>query len=156
MDGVRGRPAACDRDARDRRDQRGRGRVGAAPRRGVRRRAVRDRGVEARRADLEEGSALDRRRRLGDGGLAVARDLAIDLGTASVLVYRLGDGIVFDDATVVALEAGTDRVVAVGEEAWRIIGSGSGDVVGVRPLRDGTFTEFEITQRLLEVVMRRA
>src|SRR3954453_3067527 len=86
----------------------------------------------------------------------MARDLAIDLGTASVLVYRLGDGIVFDDATVVALDADSDRVVAVGEEAWRIIGSGSGDVVGVRPLRDGTFTEFEITQRLLEVVMRRA
>src|SRR4051812_49625110 len=85
----------------------------------------------------------------------MARDLAIDLGTASVLVYRLGDGIVFDDATVVALDADSDRVVAVGEEAWRIIGSGSGDVVGVRPLRDGTFTEFEITQRLLEVVMRR-
>ena len=85
----------------------------------------------------------------------MARDLAIDLGTASVLVYRLGDGIVFDDATVVALDALTNRVVAVGEDAWRIIGSGSGDVVGVRPLRDGTFTEFEITQRLLEVVMRR-
>lgn len=86
----------------------------------------------------------------------MARDLAIDLGTSSVLVYRLGDGIVFDDATVVALDAVSNRVVAVGEEAWRIIGSGSGDVVGVRPLRDGTFTEFEITQRLLEVVMRRA
>src|SRR3954453_3032036 len=85
----------------------------------------------------------------------MARDLAIDLGTASVLVYRLGDGIVFDDATVVALDADSDRVVAVGEAAWRIIGSGSGDVVGGRPLRGGTFTGFEITQRLLEVVMRR-
>jgi rod shape-determining protein MreB len=45
----------------------------------------------------------------------VARDLAIDLGTASVLVYRLGDGIVFDDAAVVALNAVTNEVVAVGE-----------------------------------------
>ena len=45
----------------------------------------------------------------------MARDLAIDLGTASVLVYRLGDGIVFDDATVVALDAATNRVVAVGD-----------------------------------------
>jgi rod shape-determining protein MreB and related proteins len=70
----------------------------------------------------------------------VARDLAIDLGTASVLVYRLGDGIVFDDATVVALNAVSNEVVAVGEEAWRLIGSGSGDVIGVRPLRDGTAT----------------
>ena len=55
----------------------------------------------------------------------MARDLAIDLGTSSILVYRLGDGIVFDDATVVALDAISNRVVAVGEEAWRIIGSGS-------------------------------
>src|SRR3954462_3143300 len=86
----------------------------------------------------------------------MARDLAIDLGTASVLVYRLGDGVVFDEPAGVALDADSGRVGAVGEEAWRSIGSGSGDVVGVRPLRDGTFTEFEITQRLLEIVMRRA
>jgi rod shape-determining protein MreB len=56
----------------------------------------------------------------------VPRELAIDLGTASTLVYRLGDGIVFDEPTVVALHAVSNDVVAVGEEAWRIIGGGSG------------------------------
>jgi len=85
----------------------------------------------------------------------MGRELAIDLGTASTLVYRLGDGIVLDEPTVVALQATTGEVVAIGEEAWRLIGSGSGEVAGMRPLREGTITEFEITQRFLEVVIRR-
>ena len=86
----------------------------------------------------------------------MGRELAIDLGTASTLVYRLGDGIVFDESTVVALHAVTNDVVAVGEEAWRIIGGGGGEVVGMRPLREGAITEFEVTQHLLEVVIRRS
>lgn len=86
----------------------------------------------------------------------MARDLAIDLGTASTQVYRLGEGIVFDESTVVALHAVTGDVVAIGEEAWRIIGGGTGEVVGMRPLRQGTITEFEVTQRFLEVVIRRS
>src|SRR5215213_516537 len=85
----------------------------------------------------------------------MGRELAIDLGTASTLVYRLGDGIVLDEPTVVALDGRTNDVVAIGQEAWRIIGSGTGEVVGMRPLRQGTVTEFEITQRFLEVVIRR-
>ena len=86
----------------------------------------------------------------------MARDVAIDLGTASTQVYRLGVGIVFDESTVVALDAVTGEVVAIGEEAWRIIGSGTGEVVGMRPLRQGTITEFEVTQRFLEAVLRRS
>jgi rod shape-determining protein MreB and related proteins len=85
----------------------------------------------------------------------VARELAIDLGTASTLVYRLGDGIVFDQPTVVALDPTSTAVVAVGDDAWRIIGGGGGEVVGMRPLRNGSITEFEVTQRLLEFVIRR-
>ena len=86
----------------------------------------------------------------------MARDLAIDLGTASTQVYRLGEGIVFDESTVVALDAVTNDVIAIGEEAWRIIGGGTGEVVGMRPLRQGTITEFEVTQRFLEAVLRRS
>jgi rod shape-determining protein MreB len=85
----------------------------------------------------------------------MGRELAIDLGTASTLVYRLGDGIVLDEPTVVALESTSGDVVAIGDEAWRIIGSGTGEVAGMRPLRQGTITEFEVTQRFLEVVIRR-
>ena len=85
----------------------------------------------------------------------MGRDLAIDLGTANTLVYRRGDGVVFDEPTVVAVNAGTGEVLAMGDEAWRMIGGDSGNVIAVRPLRAGTMTEFDITQRMLEVVLRR-
>jgi rod shape-determining protein MreB len=85
----------------------------------------------------------------------VGRDLAIDLGTASTLVYRQGDGVVFDAPAVVAVHTGTGEVVTMGEEAWNAVGAGSGNVVAVRPLRAGTMTEFETTQRMVQVVLRR-
>jgi rod shape-determining protein MreB len=86
----------------------------------------------------------------------MGRDLAIDLGTANTLVYRLGEGIVFQEPTVVALHGGTGEVLAMGEDAWRMIGGDSGNVVAVRPLRGGVMTEYDITQRMIEVVVRRA
>ena len=85
----------------------------------------------------------------------MGRDLAIDLGTANTIVYRQGEGIVFDEPTVVALQANTGAVVAIGEAAWDLIGGDSGNVVAVRPLREGTVTEFEMTQRYLASVLRR-
>jgi rod shape-determining protein MreB len=85
----------------------------------------------------------------------MGRDLAIDLGTANTLVYRQGDGIVFEQPAVVALHGGTGEVLAMGEDVWHMIGGDSGNVVAVRPLRAGTMTEFDITQRMLEVVLRR-
>jgi rod shape-determining protein MreB and related proteins len=85
----------------------------------------------------------------------MGRDLAIDLGTANTLVYRLGDGVVFDEPSVVAVNAASGQVLATGEDAWRMIGGDSGNVVAVRPLRQGTMTEFDITQRMLEVVLRK-
>jgi rod shape-determining protein MreB len=85
----------------------------------------------------------------------MARDLAIDLGTANTLVARQGEGIVFQEPTVVAVNAATGKVEAMGDEAWQMIGGRSGNVVAVRPLRHGVMTEFEITQRMIEVVLRR-
>ena len=86
----------------------------------------------------------------------MGRDLAIDLGTANTLVYRQGDGIVFDEPTVVALHARHGDVVAIGDDgAGASIGGDSGNVVAMRPLREGTITEFEVTQRFLEAVLRR-
>jgi rod shape-determining protein MreB and related proteins len=85
----------------------------------------------------------------------MGRDLAIDLGTANTLVYRQGEGIVFNQPTVVALNAGSGDVVAMGEEVWDLIGGDSGNVTAVRPLRHGVMTEFDITQRMIEVVLRR-
>jgi rod shape-determining protein MreB len=86
----------------------------------------------------------------------MGRDLAIDLGTANTLVYRLGDGIVFDEPTVVALNGASGDVLAMGEAAWDLIGADSGNVVAVRPLRGGVMTEYDITQRMIEMVVRRA
>jgi rod shape-determining protein MreB and related proteins len=85
----------------------------------------------------------------------MGRDIAIDLGTANTLVYKQGEGIVFDEPTVVAMNATTGAVEAMGEQAWQMIGGRSGSVVAVRPLRHGVMTEFDITQRMIEVVLRR-
>jgi rod shape-determining protein MreB len=85
----------------------------------------------------------------------MGRDLAIDLGTANTLVYRQGEGIVFDEPTVVAMNASTGAVQAMGDEAWQMIGGPSGNVIAVRPLRHGVMTEFDITQRMIQVVLRR-
>lgn len=90
---------------------------------------------------------------MGDGGI-VARDLAVDLGTATTLVYRMGEGIVLREPTLAAVHAATGQLVAIGEEAWSTIGDDSGGVIGVRPLRSGTVTDYEATQMFLEAVMR--
>jgi rod shape-determining protein MreB and related proteins len=85
----------------------------------------------------------------------MGRDVAIDLGTANTLVYKQGEGIVFNEPTVVAMNASSGKVEAMGDEAWQMIGGRSGQVVAVRPLRHGVMTEFDITQRMIEVVLRR-
>jgi rod shape-determining protein MreB and related proteins len=85
----------------------------------------------------------------------MGRDVAIDLGTANTLVYKQGEGVVFNEPTVVAMNAATGKVEAMGDEAWQMIGGRSGQVVAVRPLRHGVMTEFDITQRMIEVVLRR-
>jgi rod shape-determining protein MreB and related proteins len=85
----------------------------------------------------------------------VPKGLAIDLGTANILIYRQGDGIVFDEPSIVAMHTGTGKIVAMGDEVWPRVGEESGSVVAVRPLREGTVTEFDTTQRMLEEALRR-
>ena len=85
----------------------------------------------------------------------MGRDLAIDLGTANTLVYRQGDGIVFNEPSVVAIDAGSGRVVSTGEEAWQMIGGRSGNVTAMRPLRHGVITEFDVTRQMVHHVLRR-
>jgi rod shape-determining protein MreB and related proteins len=83
----------------------------------------------------------------------VGRDLAVDLGTANTLVYRQGEGLVYQEPSVVALDA-HGEVVALGEKAWRIIGGDTGDVVAMRPLRHGVMTEYDITERMIQAILR--
>ena len=87
---------------------------------------------------------------------SVARDLAIDLGTANTLVYAKGRGIVLNQPTVIALNTRTHEVLAVGNEAWKMIGRTPGYIVAVRPLREGAITDFDITERMIRLLLRRA
>src|SRR3954451_25190504 len=85
----------------------------------------------------------------------MGRDLAIDLGTANTLVYRQGDGIVFNEPTVIALNTRSGDVLAMGDEAWEMIGRTPGNVVAMRPLRHGAITDFDITQHMIRLFVRR-
>jgi rod shape-determining protein MreB len=86
----------------------------------------------------------------------VARDLAIDLGTANTLVYQRQKGILFAEPTVLALNNQTGAVLAMGEEAWQMIGRTPGYIVAVRPLRSGAISDFEITEKLIRLILQRA
>ena len=88
--------------------------------------------------------------------LSVARDLAIDLGTANTLVYAKGQGIVLNEPSVIALNQQTGDVLAMGHEAWQMIGRTPGYIVAVRPLRQGAITDFDITQRMIRLLLQRA
>ncbi|HEY3943021.1 MAG TPA: rod shape-determining protein [Acidimicrobiales bacterium] len=85
----------------------------------------------------------------------MSHDLAIDLGTANTLVYAKGRGIVLNEPTVVALDTRTREVLSIGDEAWQMIGRTPGYIVAVRPMRQGAITDFDITERMLQVLLRR-
>ncbi|MFN2613429.1 MAG: rod shape-determining protein [Actinomycetota bacterium] len=86
----------------------------------------------------------------------MARDLAIDLGTANTLVFARGDGIVLNEPSVVAMHERTGQIVAMGNEALTMIGRTSQSIVAVRPLRHGSITDFEITERMIAMLFQRA
>ena len=76
-------------------------------------------------------------------------DIGIDLGTANVLVYVKGKGIVLREPSVVAIDRDTNRVLAIGEEARQMIGRTPGNIVAVRPLREGVIADYDITESML-------
>jgi len=81
--------------------------------------------------------------------LNLSTEIGIDLGTASVLVFVRGKGIVISEPSVVALEKDSNRVLAVGEEARRMIGRTPGNIVAVRPLKDGVIADYDVTETML-------
>jgi rod shape-determining protein MreB len=85
----------------------------------------------------------------------MARDLAIDLGTANTLVYMKGKGIVLNEPSVIAVNRKTGEVLATGHEAWNMIGRTPGYIVAVRPLRGGAITDFDITERMIRLLLQR-
>jgi len=86
----------------------------------------------------------------------MAKDIAIDLGTANTLVYVRGKGIVLNEPTVIALNTRNHEALAVGQQAWQMIGRTPGYIVAMRPLRQGAITDFEITERLIRLLLQRA
>ncbi|WP_214417292.1 rod shape-determining protein [Sphaerisporangium fuscum] len=85
----------------------------------------------------------------------LGRDMAVDLGTANTLVYVRGRGIVLNEPSVVAINTTTGKIVAVGIEAKRMIGRTPGNIVAIRPLKDGVIADFDVTERMLRYFIQR-
>jgi len=82
-------------------------------------------------------------------------DMGIDLGTANTLVYVKGQGVVLCEPSVVAIEKETGGILAVGEEAKRMLGRTPGNIVAIRPLKDGVIADFDITEAMLRYFIRK-
>ncbi|MEI7958404.1 MAG: rod shape-determining protein [Verrucomicrobiota bacterium] len=85
-----------------------------------------------------------------------SNDIGIDLGTANTLVYVRDHGIVLREPSVVAVQAGTNKVLSVGDEAKRMLGRTPANIVAVRPLKDGVIADFEVTEAMLRHFIRKA
>ena len=85
----------------------------------------------------------------------MGKDIGIDLGTATVLVYVKGKGIVLKEPSVVAIDRNTDRILKVGRAAQEMLGRTPGNITAIRPLRDGVISQYEVTLRMLQHFIRR-
>lgn len=83
------------------------------------------------------------------------KDIGIDLGTANILIYVKGEGIVLNEPSVVAIESETKKVLAVGENAYKMLGRTPGKVIAVKPLKDGVIANFELTVTMLNYFIKK-
>ncbi|MBR0401737.1 MAG: rod shape-determining protein [Lachnospiraceae bacterium] len=88
--------------------------------------------------------------------MVFSNDIGIDLGTASVLVYIKGRGVVLKEPSVVAFDRDTNQIRAIGEEARLMIGRTPGNIVAVRPLRQGVISDYQVTERMLKFFIEKA
>ncbi len=86
----------------------------------------------------------------------MGKDIGIDLGTATVLVYVKGKGIVIKEPSVVAIDKNTDKILKVGREAQLMLGRTPGNITAIRPLRDGVISQYEITLRMIKHFIQKA
>ena len=84
-----------------------------------------------------------------------SNDMGIDLGTANTVVYVKGKGIVLTEPSVVAIQKETNKILAVGDEAKRMLGRTPGSIIAIRPLKDGVIADFEITESMIKYFMRK-
>ncbi|MEG0292226.1 MAG: rod shape-determining protein [Anaerovoracaceae bacterium] len=87
--------------------------------------------------------------------MAFTEEVGIDLGTANVLVYIKGKGIVLDEPSVVAVDDETDEILAVGQEAKEMLGRTPANIVALRPLRDGVISDYDVTERMLKYFIKK-
>ncbi|RJS60710.1 rod shape-determining protein [Bacillus sp. PK3_68] len=85
----------------------------------------------------------------------ISKDIGIDLGTANVLIHVKGQGIVLNEPSVVAIDKNTNKVLAVGEEAHRMVGRTPGNIIAIRPLKDGVIADFDVTESMLKHFMNK-
>ena len=88
--------------------------------------------------------------------MGFSEEVGIDLGTANVLVYIKGQGIVLNEPSVVAISKDTNEILAVGEEAREMLGRTPASIVAVRPLKDGVISDYDVTERMLKYFIRKA
>lgn len=88
--------------------------------------------------------------------MSFGENIGIDLGTATVLVYIKGQGIVIREPSVVAIDKDTNTILAVGEEARRMLGRTPGNIVAIRPLREGVISNYEVTEKMLQYFIEKA
>lgn len=86
----------------------------------------------------------------------IGTDMGIDLGTATVLVYIKGKGIMLKEPSVVAIDRNANKVLAVGEEAHRMIGRTPGNIIAIRPLKDGVISDYDVTEKMLQHFIKKA
>ena len=84
-----------------------------------------------------------------------SNDIGIDLGTANTLVYVKDRGIVLREPSVVAIQGGTKRILAVGDEAKRMLGRTPGNIIAIRPMKAGVIADFEITEAMLRYFIKK-
>ena len=85
----------------------------------------------------------------------LVRDIGIDLGTANVLIYVKGRGIVLNEPSIVVIETETKKVIAVGSEASEMVGRTPGKIKAIRPLKDGVIADFELTEIMLDAFIKK-
>ena len=86
----------------------------------------------------------------------MSKDIGIDLGTANVLVYVKGKGVVLEEPSVVAVEKESGKVLKVGKEAQALLGRTPGNILAVKPLEDGVISQYDVTMKMLKYFIRKS
>ncbi|MFI3115163.1 MAG: rod shape-determining protein [Clostridia bacterium] len=87
--------------------------------------------------------------------MGITKDIGIDLGTASILVYVKGDGVVLHEPSVVAVDKSNGKILNVGEDAQKMLGRTPGNIVAIRPLREGVISDYEMTERMIKEFIKK-